>query len=334
MRVWRIVSVISLLILSSGYYYRDELLKYREVRVALTRAYRLMDSLFNELYEAEDSLEEEDMFEYLVDNIEPIDENGDNSTDSPSCYSWDSLNYLADEVHHRIVNCSIALHGDSHRVENDLRQSIKSVELTTESFESKLAWFNDHVDKEVIAPTAQQFFSILQKSLENIENVQRTLTNLIIQIDEDHLRMQKVIIVRLAQVQKHFQRVIDVHQSAQLECTCDVLQILDDVTKNYSAGVDDCTDPVIDQIRAVAESLQASIKATLTYVQRITEPGIDSKESIYDVQYQMPSQVRILPICNVHKCSKFANLIRINSAFSSHRLVCCWIWWKSIYRTI
>lgn len=306
MRVWRILSVIALLVALSGYYFRDDLLQYREVRVGLSHVYRLLNSLFNVMYDEEEVDQEEDLFKYLVEDSELLEESDEKVVDIEpiSCYTWDSLNYLADEVHGRLVNCSIAVHEQSHRVEDDLRQSIKSVELTTDSFESKLLWFDDHVDKEVIAPTTHQFFTILQKSLTNIKQIQETVKDFIIQIDADHLRVQKETIRRLAKIQKHFQNVIEVHNNAHLECACDVLKIFDDVTADYSDSIDHCVDPVIDNIGVVMKSLKSTIEAVSMFVQHITEPGIDSKESLYDIQSRMPTQVRIYH-CNCRKCNDF-----------------------------
>lgn len=292
MRLWTLLSAIFLLsIVVSGYFYRDDLLQYRSVRVGLTQTYRFIDSLFNDNYDEEEE-QIEDMFEYLVAS-EPTDENAE-SQDEPeetTCYSWPSLNGLIDEVHQRIMNNTIAMPEKRHRIETDLRKSITSVEQVTESFEARLSWFSDHLDS-LILPTTDNYFGIIRKSLKNIKEFEQTVKKLITKMDANHMRTQRGIIVRLAKVQRQFEKVLQSQKDAHLECTCDVVKTMDDVTTAYFGGMDDCVEPVIERFKEVLNALEDSMRHVMEYVMHATLPGIKPKESVYDIHYKMPAQVR------------------------------------------
>lgn len=291
MRLWTLLSAIFLFsIVVSGYFYRDDLLQYRSVRVGLTQAYRFMDSLFNDNYDKEEE-QIEDMFDHILES-EPTDENVE-SEDEPeiTCYSWPSLNGLIEEVHQRIMNNTIAMPEKRHRIETDLRKSITSVEQVTESFEARLSWFSDHIDS-LILPTTDNFFGIIRKSLKNIKEFEQSVKKLITKIDANHMRTQRGIIVRLAKVQRQFEKVLQSQRDAHLECTCDVVKTMNDVTTAYFDGMDDCVDPVIERFKEVLNALEDSMRHVMEYVMHATLPGIKPKESVYDIHYKMPAQVR------------------------------------------
>lgn len=278
--------------LSSGYYYRDDLLQYREVRVGLTKFYRILDSLFNELYDDE-NYKTEDIFEYLVEDGEPIDESSEDSTapEEISCYSWSSLNQLVDDVHQNVMNSYIALNETNPRLK-DLQNSITTTESQAESFEMKLYWVSDHIDI-TLAPTAHSFFTIIRKSLTNIKEFQQTLSELATNIDEDHVRIHRAIVMRLAKVQRHFENVIQSKNDAHMECTCDAVKVMHDMTTKYFADMDQCVDRCMDQLDEVIEATQSSLDSATQFVLRATLPGITPKQSVYDIHGKMTTPVRM-----------------------------------------
>lgn len=291
MRFWTLLSAIFLVsIIVSGYFYRDDLLQYRSVRVGLTQAYQFIDGLFNEFPNEEDE-QIDDMFEHLMTDESEDEPTEDDEETETSCYTWPSLNGLIEDVHQRLMNNTLALPDRKHRIETDLRKSITSVEQTTDSFEARLSWFNDHVDS-VILPTTENYFDIIRKSLENIKEFEQTIKKLITRIDADQSRKQRGIIVRLAKVQRQFEKVLQSQNDAHLECTCDVVKMMDDVTTRYFDGVDMCVNPLIEKFNEVLNVLEDSIRHIMEYVMHATLPGINPKESVYDIHYKMPAQVR------------------------------------------
>lgn len=294
MRIWRVLSVICLLVISSGCVFRDDLLQYRGVRVGLTKLYHLFESLFDENYAEEEQVD--DIFEYLVASSEKTDENhetDENNTDTRTCYTWSSLNVLVDEVHQRLMNNSIALHEQTNRIEHDLGKSIKSVEALTDSFEVRLSWFSDHVDK-IITPTTDHFFEIIRASLANIKELQASIKTMFTKLDADHLKLQRANIVRFAKVQRQFEKVIQSQNNAHLECTCDVVKVMDDVTSMYFGDTDNCIDRAVDRLQEVYDSLDISLNHAVKIVTHATVPGIKPKESVYDIHFKLPGPVRII----------------------------------------
>lgn len=292
MRFWALVSAISILAISGGYYFRDDLLQYRQVRVGLTQLYRAIDSLFNDISD-EEMNQEEDMFEYLVDNSEFIDESSENSTDIDpiSCYSWSSLNQLVDDVHKLIFNSYLELNETNYRGK-EIQKSITGVESSTELFEMKLDWYDDHIHT-ALAPTTHNFFRIIRNSLTNIKEFQQSLNNIISKIDADHLRIQRAMIERFARIQRQFEKVIQSQNDAHLECTCDIVKVMNDMTTVYFDDNNKCIDDAMIQLNEVVEATQSAVDNASQFVMRATLPGIEPKESIYDIRGKMTAPVRM-----------------------------------------
>lgn len=289
MRLVYLVVGISIFTIFTIYWFevpKIDVFHYRAIRVAYTKFYQLMDSLFNE-FQRQEYDDIEDMFETL---IQTGDYNEDINTQKLECYTWRSLNDLIHINHNRLMNVS-KVH-DSPRIIHDRLQ--KDLQITNAIVRSYNERLNLAINK------LPSFLSLHQNELSEMlatvndvnQGFQYFIGDAIEKIEYDQYESHKSYNVRLSKILQQFELLIKSQNEAHLDCACDVAKHLDVVAQNLVERFYLCVNVTGEQFSNYIKETITPLANSMETAIRSINRGIKKSKTSVEVFYQLPIKVR------------------------------------------